>query len=117
MKRKSVLRSLISIGTCQEIIDEIFTLVKNKIPSYVCFANVHMVVEGYRDPDFQQVINQANIATPDGKPISVFLNYFHKIKQDRVCGMDLFPDLLKHAEVSGQSVYFYGTTDQLLSSI
>jgi N-acetylglucosaminyldiphosphoundecaprenol N-acetyl-beta-D-mannosaminyltransferase len=117
MKRKSVLHSLISVGTYQEFIDEISSLVRNKIPSYVCFANVHMVVEGYKDSDFQQVMNHANIVTPDGRPISLFLNYFSKAKQERVCGMDMFPDLLKQAEASGQSVYFYGTTDHLLSRI
>lgn len=117
MKRKPVLKSLISVGTYQEFVDEIFALVKNKIPSYVCFANVHMVVEGYKDPEFQQVMDHANIVAPDGRPISIFLNYFTKVNQDRVCGMDLFPDLLKQAEASGQSVYFYGTTDQLLSRI
>src|SRR5688572_22903955 len=108
MKKKPVLRSLISLGTYRQFISEIIALAKNKIPSYVCFANVHMVVEGYKDTGFQQIINQANIVTPDGKPISLFLNHFNKIKQERVCGMDLFPDLLKHAEASGQSVYFYG---------
>src|SRR5688572_13415411 len=98
MNKKSVLRSLISVGTHQEFIDEISNLVKNKTPSYVCFANVHMVMEGYQDPAFQQVMNHATIVTPDGKPISLFLNYFNKLRQERVCGMDMFPDLLRQAE-------------------
>lgn len=117
MKTKLVLRSLISMGTYQEFIREILVLAKNKIPSYVCFANVHMVVEGYKDMEFQQVINRANIVAPDGRPISLFLNYFNNARQERVCGMDMFPDLLRQAEVSGASVYFYGTTDKLLSRV
>lgn len=117
MKREHVLRSLIGVGTYQEFISEIATLAESKIPSYVCFANVHMVVEGYKDRAFQQIINQASVVTPDGKPISLFLNYFANARQERVCGMDLFPDLLKQAEASGQSVYFYGTTDQVLSNL
>lgn len=31
--------------------------------------------------------------------------------------MDIFPDLLKRAEKSGKSVYFYGTTEELLKII
>lgn len=117
MKRAKVLNSSISVGTYQQFIDKIFFLVHYKIPSYVCFANVHMVMEGYKDSAFQKVINNATVVAPDGKPISLFISYLNKLHQDRVCGMDLLPDLLKHSEKLGKSVYFYGTTDELLASI
>ena len=117
MEKRPVLNSMISIGKYQEFTEEVFDLVKYKIPSYVCFANVHMVVEGYRDPTFQKVMNNASIVTPDGKPISLFLKYFNNLNQDRVCGMDLFPDLLKHAESLDKTVYLYGDTDEILARI
>jgi N-acetylglucosaminyldiphosphoundecaprenol N-acetyl-beta-D-mannosaminyltransferase len=117
MKKKAVLNSFISIGSVKEFIDEIFSLVREKVPSYVCFANVHMVMEGYNDSSFQRVINQANVTAPDGKPISLFIKFFERIKQARVCGMDLMPSLLKEAEVQGKSVFFYGSTDELLKII
>jgi N-acetylglucosaminyldiphosphoundecaprenol N-acetyl-beta-D-mannosaminyltransferase len=117
MKRKPVLQSAVSIGSYHEFITEIFFLVEHKIPSYVCFANVHMVMEAYNDYAFQKIINSANILAPDGRPISLFINYFDKINQPRICGMDLFPDLLKHAEAAGKSVYFLGNTKQILDTI
>lgn len=117
MKRKNVLSTSISTGSYQEFIEEIFFLVNGKVPSYVCFANVHMVVEGYKDPEFQNVINNANIVAPDGKPIALFLKYFSKLNQDRVCGMDILPDLFKQAELTGKSVFFYGSTTSLLNKI
>jgi N-acetylglucosaminyldiphosphoundecaprenol N-acetyl-beta-D-mannosaminyltransferase len=117
VKKKTVLTSSISVGTYPEFIREIFSLVQFKTPSYVCLANVHMVVEGYHDRAFQKIVNKANIVAPDGKPIALFVTYLSKIKQDRVCGMDLLPDILKHAEASGKSVYFFGTTDELLATI
>jgi len=117
MEKKSVLNSLISTGTYQDFVNEIFSLVDHKIPSYVCIANVHMVIEGYKDPIFQKIMNNANIVTPDGKPLSVFLRLFENLKQDRVCGMDLLPDLFKQAAVLGKSIYLYGSTDALLLAI
>jgi len=117
MKRKTIFNSSISIGTYEDFIDEIFSFVHSKIPSYVCFANVHMVMEAYKDPAFRRVIDEANLVAPDGKPLSVFLKLSEGIKQDRICGMDLLPDLLRKAEDSGKSVYFYGTTDDLLKAI
>jgi N-acetylglucosaminyldiphosphoundecaprenol N-acetyl-beta-D-mannosaminyltransferase len=117
MQKKKVLDSAVSIGTYREFIEEIFFLVEFKIPSYVCFANVHMLMEARKDKDFQKVLDNANIVTPDGRPLSLFLHYFENIKQERVCGMDTFPILLRRAEESGRSVYFYGSTDDLLTSL
>lgn len=117
MKTKNVFDSLISIGAYKDFIDEIIWYAHSKIPSYVCFANVHMVIEAHRDKSFRKLINEANLVAPDGKPLSAFLRISEGLKQDRVCGMDVMPDLLKQAEASGESVYFYGSTDDLLKKI
>jgi len=117
MAKEEVLGSLISIGTYEEMLDELFNLGHLKQSSYVCFANVHMVIEAHRDKSFRKVVNEADIATPDGRPISLFLRFFRKIKQNRVCGMDVLPDLLKRASAEQKSVYFYGSTDSVLQAI
>lgn len=117
MKRQQVLGSAITLGSYSSFIDQIINLAAQKVPSYVCFANVHMVVEASRDPHFNKVVNQATIVAPDGKPLSIFLKLFHKIEQDRVCGMDILPDLLKAAEASGRSIYFYGGEQHCLDLI
>ncbi len=85
--------------------------------SYVCFANVHMLMEAYYDPDFNEVVNQADMVAPDGRPLSVLMKLQYGIRQDRVCGMDLLPDLLVEAERQGLSVYFYGSTPETLEAI
>ena len=117
MKKKNIFNSVVSIGTYRAFIEEIISYAHSKIPSYVCFANVHMVVEAYHDKSFQKLINEADLVAPDGKPLSVFLKLSEGINQDRVCGMDILPDLLKQAEASGKSVYFYGSTEDLLETI
>lgn len=97
--------------------DEIFRIATREVSSYVCFANVHMVIEAYRDLEFREVVNGADIVTADGKPLSVFLKLFYGKRQDRVCGMDVLPDVLARAEKEGKSVYFYGTTEDVLEAI
>ncbi|GHN02638.1 hypothetical protein WSM22_41270 [Cytophagales bacterium WSM2-2] len=76
-----------------------------------------MVIESYRNRSFRELINRANIVAPDGRPLSIFLRLFEGVKQDRVCGMDIMADILKEAEKSQKSVYFYGTTEELLKVI
>lgn len=117
MLKENVFTFPVSIGSYQQFIDEIFHISERQTSSYVCFANVHMVIEGYNDPAFNAVIQQADIVTPDGSPVALFLRYFRKIRQVRVAGLDIFPDLLKEAETRGKSVYFYGTTDDILEKI
>ena len=117
MRKKSILNSHIFTGSYEHFIDSIFSLVEKRVPSYVCFANVHMLVEAQRDSSFRKVINNATLVAPDGRPLSIFLKTFRGINQERICGMDIMPDVLHRAAASKKSVYFYGTTDKLLKAI
>ncbi|UZR92741.1 WecB/TagA/CpsF family glycosyltransferase [Chondrinema litorale] len=117
MKKKLVFNSLISTGTFQEFTDKIFELSETKESSYVCFANAHMMVESYKSPEFNKILNNADLAAPDGGPVSKAVKVYHGIKQVRVPGMDLLPVLLDEAEKRNKSVYFFGTTDDLLEII
>lgn len=117
MNKKIIFNSLISTGTFQEFTSKIFELSEAKDSSYVCFANAHMMVESYKNPNFNKVLNNADLATPDGGPVSKAIKVFHGIKQERIPGMDLLPILLDEAEKRNKSVFFFGTTDDLLEII
>ena len=83
---------------------------------YVCIANVHMVMEAYDSEDFRNIINKADIITPDGMPIVLMLRILGLKGQQRVYG----PTLMKHiCEASAQScvsVGFYGSTPETLKA-
>jgi N-acetylglucosaminyldiphosphoundecaprenol N-acetyl-beta-D-mannosaminyltransferase len=117
MEKVKVISSLISTGSFKDFINAIFDLSEKQSSSYVCFANVHMVIEAYQDKAFNEILNKADLATPDGRPISLAIKLFEKINQERVAGMDLMPALLAEAEKRGKSVYFYGSTEEVLSKI
>ncbi len=116
-EKRLLLSSLISVGSFGAFVDHIFWLTDNKRSSYVCFANVHMLVEAYKDRAFGEVLNQADVATPDGGPVSKLMKMVYGERQDRVAGMDLLPRLLEEAAKRGKSVYFYGTTDGVLEKV
>ena len=117
MEKKKVIRSEISTGSFNECINYIFSLTESKRSSYVCFANVHMIIEAYKDSAFNKALSEADVVTPDGRPLSIFMNFFYKIKQERIPGMDLLPKLLEEAEKRGKSVFFYGSTNDTLDLI
>ena len=114
MQVKWLISINISLGIYKKFIDEFLTLAKTRISSYVCVANVHMLIEAYKDNDFRKVVNGANIVTPDGMPLAKGLRFLYGIRQQRVAGMDILPDLLIEAEKQNLSVYFYGGTQEML---
>jgi N-acetylglucosaminyldiphosphoundecaprenol N-acetyl-beta-D-mannosaminyltransferase len=103
-----------STGSYLNFIDRIMEFSLKKQSSYVCLANVHMTIEAYRDLNFSEIVNNADIITPDGMPIAKAMKLLYGIQQDRVAGMDLLPDLLKKAEEENLGVFFYGGTNEML---
>ena len=117
LHKKRIISIDISTGKYEEFIKQIIKLAKTKQSNYICVANVHMTIEAYDDKSFQQIVNNAIITTPDGMPLVKALKFLYGIEQDRVAGMDLFPDLLKEAEKENLSIFLYGSTEDILNKI
>lgn len=114
MERKSIINFPITTGNYSSFVSHIVSLAKQKESANVCVANVHMFIEAYKDETFKNIINDATMVTPDGKPLTWVLNYVYGIHQDRVAGMDLLPDLLQQMMLKKLPAFFYGGTPALL---
>jgi N-acetylglucosaminyldiphosphoundecaprenol N-acetyl-beta-D-mannosaminyltransferase len=117
MITKKVISLNISIIGFQNAIMQVIDLAKSKKPSYVCFANVHMIIEGHKNKDFAEKVNKADLVCADGMPVVKTIRSFYKINTERVAGMDIFPELLRAAELGSLKVYFFGTTNEILEKI
>lgn len=117
LPKVKLLQTWVSTGPYLQYVQSITQLAEVRKSSYVCFANVHMLIEAYKQPDFNQVVNQADMVTPDGRPLSLLIKYLYGIEQERACGMDMFPDILKTAEENNLSVFFYGSTPEVLEAL
>jgi N-acetylglucosaminyldiphosphoundecaprenol N-acetyl-beta-D-mannosaminyltransferase len=115
--KRRLLTADITAGSFKSFVEQVFWLSEHKKSSYVCFANVHMLVEAYKDKDFNNILNNADVACPDGGPLSKLMKLLYGQQQDRVAGMDLLPALLQQAAARGKSVYFYGSTDEVLKTV
>ncbi len=115
--RPTLLGTHISTGTFDQFVAGVADLKAREGSGYTCCVNAHMVVEGHRDAVFQQVVNQADFATPDGAPIKHSLKLLYGLEQERVPGPDLMPALFGYAERHGLSVYFYGDTEVVLEEL
>jgi len=73
-----------------------------------CVATVHMVMEAFDDPEFQRLINAADLVTSDGVPLVWALRWLGIPDAERVYGPDLTPVVCRAAAELGIPVGFYG---------
>ena len=83
----------------------------------VCLANVHMLMEAERNASYRKVLHQADLVTPDGKPLVLMLRRLGILHQNQVAGMDVFENLCDLAQQAGISVYFLGSTEDILDKM
>jgi N-acetylglucosaminyldiphosphoundecaprenol N-acetyl-beta-D-mannosaminyltransferase len=81
---------------------------------YVCVATVHMVMEGHDDRNFQRIVNDADLVTPDGMPLVWALRLLGVSTASRVYGPDLLPAVCQEAEKQRVAVGFYGGSPEVL---
>ena len=112
-------KSIVSIGvndlSMSFVLKEIVSKSKQHLSSYVCVANVHMVIEAFWDSDYAKMVNGADLVLPDGMPIAKSMGFLYGVKQERIAGMDLLPALLEMSEKNGLGVFFYGGTDDMMN--
>jgi N-acetylglucosaminyldiphosphoundecaprenol N-acetyl-beta-D-mannosaminyltransferase len=83
----------------------------------VCVANVHTVMEAYDAREFQNVINEADLVTPDGMPLVWSLKLEGVKEATRVYGPDLTPTVFEAAEREDVPIGFYGGSSLVLNQL
>jgi N-acetylglucosaminyldiphosphoundecaprenol N-acetyl-beta-D-mannosaminyltransferase len=81
---------------------------------YVCLSNVHMVMQGWDDPNFRQIINAADLITTDGVPLVWCLRALGVPLAVRVYGPDLTLHVCAAAAQQQLAIGLYGGTAQSL---
>ncbi len=81
---------------------------------YICVTSVHGIILAKDDPTFAQILNAADIATPDGMPVVWALRSFGCRGQQRVYGPTLMLNLCESAAQNGHGIYLYGGRPEVL---
>ncbi len=97
--------------------DRITTLAQQAKSCYIVVANVHVVMSAYWDQTYRQVLENAEIITPDGMPLVWGLRSLGAKNQQRVYGPDLMMAMCDRAMQENLSVYLYGATANTLAKL
>ncbi len=101
------------VEICQQWAEERKT---NPVPRarYICVTSVHGVIMAQDDPEMAKILNEADIATPDGMPLVWALRSFGAREQQRVYGPTLMLEICRNAERTGQRIFLYGGREETL---
>ena len=116
-QRANVLGVGIDVVDMEQALARVADALKSRRKGYVCFANVHGVMEAQRDPALENIYAGAMLAAPDGMPtVWVGRHQGHK-NMVRVAGPDLMFEVISREEFQGYSHFLCGGKDGIAQEL
>ena len=114
----------VSVLTAEELVHRLIGHTFGETTHHVVTANAQFYVLAEQNQTFQQCVHEAEYVCADGISVSVACRWLGKTRVARIAGVDLIPQLCRHAAQLGLPVYFLGgtlgagkRTSQLLNDI
>jgi N-acetylglucosaminyldiphosphoundecaprenol N-acetyl-beta-D-mannosaminyltransferase len=116
--KRNVLGILMNITDYEGAVDFIIRTARARRGAAVSALAVHGVMTGVFDREQKFRLNHFDLLVPDGQPVRWVLNWLYRAGlRDRVYGPDLTRKVCGRAASEKLSVYFYGSTPDVLSSL
>ncbi|MEM9118929.1 MAG: WecB/TagA/CpsF family glycosyltransferase [Cyanobacteria bacterium P01_F01_bin.56] len=116
-KSRWILNSHIDTTCYADACDRIQQWASESKSCYVVAANVHVVMTAYWNPQYQQILEQAALVTPDGMPLVWGLRQLGYSHQSRVYGPDLMLAWCRRAASLQIPIYLYGGSETTLQKV
>lgn len=114
---KMILGCFINAGSWDSTINLIHRWAAARESRYVCICNVHSLVTARHDEVFRNALINADMATPDGMPVTWMLRQMGFPDQQRINGPDLMWNYCELAERMNESIFLYGSTQKTLDNL
>ena len=118
IKQKIPICEILGVRIAAIHMEKALTYIQNNLKTlsgrYICISNVHTTVMSYEDAEYCRIQNEAALALPDGKPLSVICRKRGFLNADRVTGPDLMGEIFCCSSERGYTHYFYGSTPETL---
>lgn len=113
---RDILEMHVDVTSYSDAAGRVVNWASDGLSRYVCAANVHMVMESHDDSAFQDVVNGADLVTPDGVPLVWALKLLGVQEATRVYGPDLTLHVCKKAAEQRIPIGLYGGTPDSLEA-
>jgi len=109
-----VINAPIDVLSWESVLAHIFSWSSTHQSKYICITNVHSVITSYHNENFNKVLREADLVTPDGFPIAWMLRRLGHKNQQRINGPDLMWRYCAEAACRDESIYLYGGEQRTL---
>lgn len=104
----TVLNALIDNLNMQQVLEQITAFIETRLPHQVITLNAEILYQAQADQQLLQLINRADLVTPDGTGVVWASRYLGQPVQERVTGIDLLYSLVPLAAEKGWRIFFLG---------
>lgn len=104
----TILGTKVDTLTAGEVVEQVGEFVRSNDPHYIVTPNPEILVRAFHDPEFQAVINHADIAVPDGVGLMLAARLTGKRIPQRIPGSDLVYRIAERAAEENWSIYLLG---------
>lgn len=105
---ESILGINVSVITSEELKTDILQKIDNKQKFFIASANPEIMLQSKEQPDLKQIINNAEIAIPDGIGVVYASKILGGKIRERITGIDVLYMLCEIAVQKNLSVFLYG---------
>ena len=116
-RRVPVLNLLVDLTDYDSAIEHVIRDARDLRGSYVCVTNVHVTIEAEDDPEYRDLVNNADLVLPDGTPLMWMQRLQGNRDASQVRGPSLMPMLMERAAREDLKVGFLGGRQEVLDRI
>jgi len=106
--KQEILGVKINKITWEQTLQKIKSFLDSPNQHYLVTPNPEFLVAAQDDPEFKNILNQADLAVPDGFGLKLAGLYLGRPLRDRITGVDLVNQIAKICQQEKKSVYLYG---------
>lgn len=113
-RKQKILSFYVNVISSNELINKVKSFLSLKKGHYICISNVHQCIEADDNKKFAEVINNADLALPDGRPIYWALKLLGHKEGEHLPGYYVVRNLCKLATLNNVKIGFYGGEKEFL---
>ncbi len=100
----------------QQTVDKIESFINSQTGAQIITLNAEILYQAQYDDELRELINQADLVTPDGIGIVWAARKLDKPVKERVSGIDLLQNLCSRAAEKGWAIYLLGAAPGVAQS-
>ena len=106
--RVEILGTLVDRVGMNDAVDRVSRFIESGTPHHVITLNAEIIERAQNEPVLRDLINSADLVTPDGAGVVWASRYLGRPVPERVTGIDLLLELVKAAPRSGWRLFLLG---------